>query len=166
MENWYVIYTKPHKEQLVNRQLEDRGVEVFFPTLQFNRSYNRGIRLEPFFPHYLFLKIDLMADPAGDLRWLTGVRTLVQFENRPAVVPDEIIDLLRQRLQPYEAKVLRRSEWLFKPGQRVIVTNGPLAGFEAIFQKGLNGSERAQILLKLLGSWSRAELDSRDLKPA
>jgi len=162
MENWYVIYTKPHKEPLVNRQLEDRDVEVFFPTLQFDRGYNRGIRLEPFFPHYLFVKTDLMSGIMGDLRWLAGVH----FENRPAIVPDAIIDLLRERLQPYEDKVLRRSEWLFKPGQRVIVTKGPFAGFEAIFQKGLNGSERAQILLKLLGSWNRAEINSRDLKPA
>jgi transcriptional antiterminator RfaH len=166
MENWYVIYTKPHKEPLVNRQLEDRGLEVFFPTLQFNRGYNRGIRLEPFFPHYLFAKVDLMSDLSSDLRWLAGVRTLVHVESRPIIVPNAVIDLLRQRLQPYEDKVLRRSEWLFKPGQRVIVTKGPFTGFEAIFQKDLNGTERAQILLKLLGAWNRAEIDSRDLKPA
>ncbi len=166
MENWYVVYTKPHKEPLVNRQLADRGIEVFFPTLQFNRGYNRGVRLEPFFPHYLFAKADLMSDLISDMRWLAGVRTLVQFEHQPATVPDTIIDLLRQRLQPYEAKVLRRNEWLFKPGQRVIVTTGPFAGFEAIFQKGLNGTDRAQILLKLLGSWNRAEIDSRELKLA
>ncbi len=166
MEHWYVLYTKPHKEPLVNRQLEDQGVEVFFPTLQFNRGYNRGIRLEPFFPHYLFAKVDLMADPTGDLRYLPGVRTLVHFGGRPATVPAEIIELLHQKLHPYESKVLRRSEWLFKPGQQLIITSGPFAGFEAIFQKGLNGSERVQILLKLLGSWSRAEIDGRDLKPA
>lgn len=166
MEQWYVIYTKPHKEPLVNGQLADRGLEVFFPTLQFDRGYNRGIRLEPFFPHYLFVKADLMAEEARDLRYLPGVRTVVHFAGRPAVVPDEVLTLLRERLEPYEAKVLRRSEWLFKPGQPVVVAEGPFAGFEAIFQRGLNGSERAQILLKLIGSWSRAEISVYDLKPA
>lgn len=166
MEQWYVLYTKPHKEPLVNGQLEDRGLDVFFPTLQFNRGYNRGIRLEPFFPHYLFVKADLMAEEAKDLRYLPGVRTLVHFTGRPAVVPDVVIEQLRERLQPYEAKVLRRSEWLFQPGQAVVVKSGPFAGFEALFQKGLNGSERAQILLNLLGSWSRAEISVHDLKAA
>lgn len=166
MENWHVIYTKPNKELLVYNQLEDRDVELFFPTLQFNRGYNRGIRQEPFFPTYLFIKVDLMTDAANDLRYLPGVRTLVHFEGQPAIVPGPVIDLLRDRLQPYGKTVLRRSEWLFTPGQRVIVTKGPFAGIEAIFQKELNGSERVQILLHLLGAWSRAEINSRDLKPA
>lgn len=166
MEQWYLIYTKPHKEPIVNRQLEDRGLEVFFPTLQFDRGYNRGIRLEPFFPHYLFAKLDRMAKANGNLQWLMGVRTIVHFDSRPAIVPDAIIEMLRERLQPYEEKVVRRSEWLFKPGQRVTITKGPFAGFEAVFQKGLNGADRVQILLNMLGTWTRAEISSQDLKAA
>ncbi|MEZ4867700.1 MAG: transcription termination/antitermination NusG family protein [Caldilineaceae bacterium] len=166
MEEWYLIYTKPHKEPIVNRQLEDRGVEVFFPTLQFDRGYNRGIRLEPFFPHYLFARLDLRSAGVGDLRWLMGVRTVVHFDARPAIVPDAVIEMLQERLQPYGAKVMRRSEWLFKPGQRVTIVNGPFAGFEALFQKGLNGTDRVQILLNMLGTWTRAEISSQDLKAA
>jgi len=166
VEQWYLIYTKPHKEPIVNRQLEDRGLEVFFPTLQFDRGYNRGVRLEPFFPHYLFAQIDMLADRVGDLKWLMGIRTVVHFDARPAIVPDAVIEMLRQRLQPYEAKVVRRSEWLFKPGQRVTITRGPFAGFEAVFQKGLNGADRVQILLNMLGTWTRAEISGQDLKAA
>ena len=165
MKYWYLIYTKPHKELLVNQQLADRDLEVFFPTLQVDRGYNRGARLEPFFPHYLFAHLDLMADWVGDLRWLIGVRTLVHMEGRPTIVPEPVIDALRQRLQPYEDKVLRRGEWLFKPGQRVVITKGPLAGLEAIFHQGLQGAERGQILLEMLGSWTRAEISSYDIKP-
>lgn len=165
MKLWYLIYTKPHKEPLVNRQLEDRGLDVYFPTLQFDRGYNRGIRLEPFFPHYLFAHIDMMADWIGDLRWLVGVRTIVHFEGRPSIVPESVIDALRQRLDPYDNKVLRRGEWLFKPGQRVIITNGPFTGIEAIFQQGLKGAERVQILLEILGSWTRTEISSYHIKP-
>ena len=49
MRNWHLLYTKPHKEPLVHAQLDDRGYEVFFPYLQRDRGYNRGVRLEPFF---------------------------------------------------------------------------------------------------------------------
>jgi transcriptional antiterminator RfaH len=165
MKLWYLLYTKPHKEPLVNRQLEDRGIDVFFPTLQFDRGYNRGIRLDPFFPHYLFAQIDMIGDRVGNLQWLVGMRTIVYFEGQPAIVPETVVDTLRQRLQPYENKVLRRGEWLFKPGQRVKITNGPFTGLEAIFQQGLKGAERVQILLDILGSSIRTEISSYDIKP-
>ena len=165
MKLWYLIYTKPHKEPLVNRQLADCGVDVYFPTLQFDRGYHRGTRLEPFFPHYVFVQLDMMSNWGGNLQWLVGVRTVVHFAGKPAIVPEAVIDALRQRLQPYEDKVLRRGEWLFKPGQRVLITNGPFKGLEAVFQQGLNGAERVQILLQILGAWTRAEISSYDLQP-
>lgn len=166
MKAWYLIYTKPHKEPLVNRQLTDWGIDVYFPTIQVERGYQRGLRLEPFFPHYLFAHLDRTALSGVNLQWLAGVRTLVHFDGKPAIVPTAVIAALQQRLQPYERRVLRRSEWLFKPGQRVRISNGPLKGLEAIFQQGLNGSERVQILLQLLGTWTRAEISSHDIEPA
>ena len=165
MEHWYLVYTKPQKEKFVIRQVEDRGFEVFYPILQFERGYSRGIRAEPYFPHYVFVRLDLESGFASNLRWLAGVRTIVHFGGGPAVVPDSVVDQLRQRLQPYEHKVLRKSEWLFKPGQRVLVTGGPFAGLEAVFQRGLKSSERVQILLHTLGAWTRTEINGRDIKP-
>ena len=164
-EHWYLVYVKPHKETFVIRQLEDRGFGIFFPVLQFDRGYNRGIRIEPYFPHYVFVRADLDSTLARDLRWLAGVRTLVHFGGGPSIVPDAVIELLRERLEPLQHKVLRKSEWLFKPGQRVLVTDGPFAGLEAVFQKGLRGTERVQVLLHVLGSWTRTEINGRDLKP-
>jgi transcription elongation factor/antiterminator RfaH len=162
---WHVIHTKPQKEPLVNRQLEDRGLETYFPFLQYERGYNRGIRVEAFFPHYLFLYIDLQSNAATDLRWLPGVRTILYVDNQPATVPESIIESLRLRLNPLNKRVLRKNEGLFKPGQKVLVAGGPFEGFEAIFQKELNGHERVQVLLKLLGAWTRTEISSNQLKP-
>lgn len=165
MEHWHVVYTKPNKEGFVIRQLEDRGFEVFYPVLQFERGYNRGIRIEPYFPHYVFVRVDLTTGATSDLRWLAGVRTIVHFGGGPAVVPDAVVQLLRNRLHPYEHKVLRKSEWQFKSGQHLLITGGPFAGLEGVFQQGLKGPERVQILLYALGSWTRAEISVRDIKP-
>lgn len=165
MQKWYVMYTKPQKETFVNRQLEDRGVETFFPYLQFDRGYGRGIRLEPFFPHYLFFCAELELPEISMLRWLPGVRALVHVDNQPAVVPDPVIEALRLRLQPLAQRVLHKSEWLFEPGQPVLITGGPFEGLEAIFQRGLSGQERAQVFLQMVGRWTRAEMDIRWLKP-
>ena len=72
MRQWYTLYTKPHQETLVCRQLEDRGLEVFFPYVQYDRGYGRGTRMEPFFPHYLFVHVDLMAPEASTLQGRRG----------------------------------------------------------------------------------------------
>jgi len=165
MQQWHLVYTKPQREPLVNRQLEDRGLETFFPYLQYERGYGRGIRLEPFFPHYLFVKVDLQAKEANGLTWLAGVRSLVNFDGQPVRVPEPIVETLRMRLMPYSDKVLDRVELLFQPGDTVAVTTGPFAGMEGIFQKGLNGQQRVQILLKLLGGWTRVELDAKQIEP-
>jgi transcription antitermination factor NusG len=165
VQQWYVMYTKPHKEALVNRQLEDRGVETFFPFLQFERGYGRGIRLEPFFPNYLFFCANLAQPAVHALRWLPGVRSIVYVDHIPAAVPEPVIQALRARLQPLAHRVLHKSEWLFEPGQPVSIIDGPLEGLEAVFHKGLSGQERAQVMVHWVGRWTRAELDLRLIKP-
>lgn len=165
MQNWYLIFTKPHKEPLVNRQLEDRGLETFFPYLQYERGYGRGIRLEPFFPHYLFVKVDMGAKEANGLTWLAGIRSLVSFEGQPATVPGPVIEMLRARLLPFADKVVDTVELRFRPGDAVTVTSGPFAGLEGIFQRGLSGQQRVQLLLNLLGGWRRVDLYVQQIEP-
>ncbi|MCC6456228.1 MAG: hypothetical protein IT328_14840 [Caldilineaceae bacterium] len=164
MQEWYVIYTKPNKEPLVNSQLEEKDLEVFFPVLQFDRGYRRGLGIEPFFPSYLFVKVDLSAPKANNIRWLPGVRTIVEIDGQPATVPETIIEGLRQRLEPMTRRVMRKSEWLFQPGQKVSITAGPFKGFEAVFQKGLSGEQRVQVLLEFLGSSIRTNVNVEHLR--
>ena len=165
MPSWYVIYTKPHREPLVNRQLEDRDIVTYFPHLQVDRGHSRGVRVEPFFPHYLFFQADLASAQADGLQWLPGIRSIVTLSERPATVPDAVIQALRQYLEPYSGTVIRKQDLLFKPGQMVAVTSGPFEGFEGIFQKGLSGQDRVQVLLKMLHAWTRVEMDVEYLEP-
>jgi transcriptional antiterminator RfaH len=95
---------------------------------------------------------------------MPGVRGIVRFDGRLATVPDGILEALRDRLQPFEHRVLKKTEWLFKPGDRVLITSGPFEGLEAIFERSRSGQERAQILLKMLGAATRTEIDVRHLK--
>jgi transcription antitermination factor NusG len=164
MNEWYVMYTNPKKEAFVNGQFLDRGIETFFPCLQFDRGYGRGIRIEPFFPSYVFFKTDLQSRRAYDLSYMPGVRGIVRFDSMPAVVPAGMLELLRLRLDPYERRVLKKTEWLFKPGDKVLITSGPFEGLEAIFERGKSSQERVQILLKMLGAVTRTEIDVRYLQ--
>jgi transcriptional antiterminator RfaH len=164
MRNWHLLYTKPHKEPLVHAQLDDRGYEVFFPYVQRDRGYNRGVRLEPIFPQYLFVNVDLISAEANGLRSLPGMRTIVDFGGQPAVIPDAVVHDLRGRLETYGDKILRKSESLFTPGQHVEVTDGPFIGFDAVYQRSLSGGQRVQILLDMMGSWTRMQLSVDRIK--
>lgn len=163
MNHWYVMYTNPKKEAFVNGQFLARGMETFFPYLQFDRGYGRGIRIEPFFPNYVFVNTNLNARHAYDLQYMPGVRGLVRFDNSPVIVPDELIEVMQDRLLPLETHVLKKTEWLFKPGERVLITKGPFEGLEGIFERGKSGQERVQILLNILGAATLTEIDVRHI---
>jgi transcriptional antiterminator RfaH len=165
MEQWYVLHVNPKKEAFVNGQLLDYEIETYFPYLQFERGYGRGIRIEPYFASYLFVHVDLNSPYTYALSSMPGVRDFVRFDGQPAIVPDLVMDSLRRRLRPYERKVLKKTEWLFKPGDKVLIAGGPLEGYEAIFERGKGSTERAKVLLKMLGTWTHAEIDVNYLKP-
>lgn len=162
MNHWHLMYTKPHKEPQVNRLLLSQGIETFFPVLQLERGHSSGrrnnVRIEPFFPHYLFFHADLQSAGSSGLQWLAGVRSIVHFAGRPAVVPDPVLAEMQQRLDPYTEAILHKGEWLFRPGERVKIVKGPFAEMDAIFQRGINGKDRVQVLLHVLGAWTRVEL--------
>ena len=97
----------PHESrerEIVVGQLEGFDVDLFCPMVKIDRGHRRGIREEALFPHYLFVRADILADNLPSLAYLPGVRTLVHFGGRPAVVPDAIIAQLQERLAQREPK--------------------------------------------------------------
>jgi len=162
---WYLVYTNPRQELLVNRQLEDRELETFLPLLQFNRGYGRGVRVQAFFPQYLFVRLDLSAIQASGLQSLMGVRAIVHFDSQAVIVPNAVIQMLRARLDPFQHKVLHKGDWLYQPGQELLIIDGPFHGLEAVFQKSLKGSDRVQVLLSILGTTVPTELSVTELAP-
>jgi transcriptional antiterminator RfaH len=162
-KEWHLIYTNPRKEELVVSQLQSYDLDVFFPVIEIERGHRRGIREEPLFPHYLFIRVDLSAGDLPNLRYLPGVRSLVHFGEKPVIVPDAVIDRLQDRLEAQQRRI-PLADHLFKPGQAVRIRSGPFAGLDAVFQAGLKGTERAQILLDVLGSSTRVQVDANSLE--
>lgn len=161
MERWYTLYTKPHKERQVSNLLESRGYETYLPTIQVRK--NGQEKTVPFFSCYLFLRLH-PSDGFSSVRWTPGLRRIVSFGNQPAVVDDDVVSFLRQRLarmqeSGYEA-------YWFKPGDRLVITSGPLRDFEAIFERGLSSGQRARILVDFLGRWTPCQVDINCMKRA
>ena len=55
--------------------------------------------------------------------------------------------------------VIELSEDRFSPGQIVRIQDGPLCGLEAVFEKKLDGTSRAVLLLKAISFQARVILE-------
>lgn len=156
---WYVIQSKPHKENHVFAYLEAQDFEVFYPTLRVQVADARPAKRRPYFPRYMFVHTDLDEVGRSALQWLPGAIGLVQFDDYAATVPDVVVCQLKQRVETIEAAGGLIFDDL-KAGDPVRIKSGPLAGYDAIFDLRLNGSDRVQVLLSLLGRLVRMQIDS------
>jgi transcriptional antiterminator RfaH len=144
--DWYVIYSKPHKEEQVQMHLGLKGIETFFPRLQLPGCTGRKKGITPLFPNYLFARIDLAAE-AHCIIWSPGVKRIVSFSEQPVPIEGSIIEFLKERAD--SAGVIHAQSRL-SAGQQVEITGGPFDGFVGIIENPPNAKGRVKILLKLL----------------
>lgn len=165
MEKWYAFQSKFRKESLVCEQLHIRQLDSFFPCLHVRRVNPRARTIEPYFPGYVFGRLDLESTGSSMINWIPGAIGVVSFGGEPVPVPDYLIDTLRQHLETINASMSELST-RFKLGDLVTIQNGPFAGYEAIFNAHLPGRDRVEVLLKLLqGHQIRVELPIEQITP-
>jgi len=147
--NWYVLHSKPNKEDFLCNQLLSAGLESYCPRLNVQPVNPRARRSQPYFPGYVFVRLDLNEVRLSSLDWLPGATGFVCFDRQPAEVPDRLVRTIRRRVDEIRA---RDSQWLgnLKPGTPVVIRDGPFAGYEAIFDGRASGNERVRVLLTLL----------------
>lgn len=161
MEHWCTLYTKPYKEHQVSNFLESRGYETYLPTIPVRK--NGSYKVVPFFSCYLFVRVD-SSNGFFSVRWTPGLRRVVSFGDQPAMVDDDVVSFLRQRLA--EMQESGYEAYWFKPGDRVVITSGPLRDLEGIFDDKLSSRDRAKILVDFLGRWTPCHVDIDCLKKA
>ena len=146
---WYVVRSKPRKEEVVYQQLRTQGIESYFPRIRVNPVNPRARKLKPYFPGYLFVHVDLEEAGVSTFKWMPHALGLVAFDDEPATVPDLLIHKLKTRLQEINASGGEVLSGL-KPGDPVRIQEGPFEGYEGVFDTRLPGSERVRVLLQLL----------------
>ena len=162
MKSWYALYTKPHQEARVSRQLTELDIETYLPRTQLYGRENR-MRTVPYFPCYLFTRMDLEVTRAPQWQWTLGLRCVVGFAGVPAVVPAAFIDLLRNQLCVAEdSGPPPRNR--FQPGDTVRVTQGPLADLVGLIERQNSATERVCILLNYLDRVCRVQLNATDVE--
>ena len=86
MLHWYVFQSKARKQDLLCEQLRLRELEVFFPTLHVKPVNPRARKIKPYFPGYVFARVDLHEYGRSILDWIPGVVGIVSFGGDPAAV--------------------------------------------------------------------------------
>jgi len=96
MKHWYAIHTKPRQEEHAAVHLRRQEFEIYLPRIKQARRFRQRWRdmIEPLFPRYLFIRLDLGNDNVAPIRSTRGVSKLVSFNGLPATVPEPLIDAL------------------------------------------------------------------------
>jgi transcriptional antiterminator RfaH len=162
MKQWYTLYTKPNAEYQVAATLQRRGIETYLPEIETPKVQQIEGK-EPFFPCYLFAKVDFEKTGLSQVGWTPGLRHVVAFGERPVPLPDQVIDLIRHKLEITNTKGGRLVP-SFQPGDQVRITDGPLQGMLAILTGSTAHTDRVQVLLTFLGHVSRAHIPVADLQ--
>ena len=160
-EAWYVVYTKPRQEDVALVNLERQGYPCYLPRMRIEkvRRQKASVVTEPMFPRYLFIRLDSsdQGKSWSPIRSTLGVSRLVKFGTQAARVDEALIDLLRGREDTMPTQAM------FNPGDDVLITSGPFAGIEAIYQTA-DAEMRAVILLEILSKKVAVPVDAAHLR--
>jgi transcription antitermination factor NusG len=148
-QRWVVLRSKPRKEDFLAGQMQMRKMEIFNPHIRVQTENPRARKIRSYFLGYVFVHLDLEKGGAPALHYLPGAAGLVSFGGEVADVPDGLIHAIRNRVDEINDAGGELFDFL-KTGATVLVHSGPFAGYEAIFDARLLGSDRVRVLLMFL----------------
>jgi transcription antitermination factor NusG len=108
-KNWYIIYTKPKCEKKVAAILSKKKIENFLPVncKQINSLRKNKLLYEPLFSSYVFANI--LENEMEKIKLMDGVINFVFWRGRPAIVPDNEIEAIREFVADYQDIRLEKS---------------------------------------------------------
>ena len=156
MNLWYVIQTKPKKEEEAVSYLSTRGVEIFNPLMETFalRNGKMGKEFKPLFSGYIFGKFDLEKNYPL-VRWGRGVKKVLGFGGYPTSISEEIVEIIKERT---DTEGIVRVKQNFRANDVIRIKTGPLKDLLAIFERWVSDSERVRILLNLIGYQPAVEI--------
>jgi transcriptional antiterminator RfaH len=156
-KEWFVIQTKPKKQEEAKSYLSMKGLEIFNPLME-NFVVRNGMiskEYKPLFPGYMFGKFDLEQDYSL-VRWGRGVKKILGLgENFPTPVSEEIVEIIKRRT---DSNGIVRKSYHFEANDRIRIKSGPLKDLLGIFERWVSESDRVRVLLNLIGYQPAVEM--------
>lgn len=165
-EQWHVLWTRSHCEQLVHDQLAAAGFRLFLPRLAVwsRRRDARHLVPAPMFPGYLFLRHAMDKESYVAVRKARGLVAILGSRwDQLDAVPDAEVDALarvdRARLPAMPHPYLQE-------GRRVRITDGPLADVEGLLVRVNAGKGFLVLSVNLLKRSIAVQVDCTRVAPA
>ena len=161
MMDWYLAYCRPREEHRASLHLRNQGVESYYPQVEVTKLHrgHRIARLEPMFPSYLFVRVDLDLFPPYRLNATRGLRHMVRYGKQWTKIPCELVyDLMCREDSDASRAILNQ---LPRCGDKVQIQQGNFAGLEALYQEP-DGEQRSFLLLEMLHQRVRYSVDNRE----
>lgn len=149
MNCWYVIQTKPKKEENARHYLTVKGLESFFPLMETytNRNGKMVNSQKPLFPSYIFGNFNMERDYSL-VRWARGVKKILGTNGVPIPLSEEVIAEIKRRIDGEGVVKIHRN---FRPNDPVRIHAGPFQDFLGIFEGWIPETERVRVLLNCIG---------------
>lgn len=174
---WFCLASHPGKEYLARRHLREQGYETFVPSIVKQREKRRALFIRPLFPGYLFVAFDPQQSGWKSIQFTMGVKYLFKLaESSPAQMDQRMIEgLLRETdnidelglrqggVSKAELDEVRVDETPFiKPGTRVRVKSGPMAGSYGICT--MKDRQRVNLLILILNRHIEVEFTGEAMR--
>jgi transcription antitermination factor NusG len=163
-ERWFVARVLPHQESRAQLNLHRLGFRSFVPRLRRTVRHARRLRdtLQPLFPGYIFVIIDLSKHRWRSVNGTFGVASLIMGAEQPTPVPPGVVEAL---VASCESRGVVRLDDSLEIGQRVRMVSGPFA--ETLCRLAHLGDRgRVCVLLEIMGMEVAAQLDRSAIAPA
>jgi transcriptional antiterminator RfaH len=158
MSFWAVVQTETRREFIAAEHLKRAGYETYTPRMQIR--CNGDDRIVPLFPSYIFAATDLTN--WTPIRWTIAVVRILMDGQRPAELPERVMNDIRRREGPAGIIKPPARQWI-RGKTRLTVLRGSFRGLDAIYQDS-TPRERVQVLLSMLGRQVSVELPLRDVE--
>jgi transcriptional antiterminator RfaH len=157
MSYWSVATTKPVREHGAAENLIRQGYEIYLP--KYIARIGKEFKVKILFPRYIFVKI---VDQWHSINGTFGInRLIITNENKPAVVPDEVIQELKSR-EDKKGLITLPQSGRFKQGENVKLAEGAFEGYIGLYD-GMRDADRARVLIDLLGRKVTVEVSEKAL---
>lgn len=147
---WIAVATHANAERQAVQSLNRQGYECYCPYSRVLRRHARRSEMvdRPFFPGYLFVRLNLDRDQWRPIMHSRGVRAIVRFGDELGIVPDGVVDGLLAREEDGGLKPPPASERL-RVGQPVSL-HGTLFDDFLCTVESIDAKDRVVVLLDLM----------------
>ena len=127
-KQWYAIYTRPRWEKKVAGLLESKNIITYCPLNRVLRQWSdrKKVVSEPLFRSYVFVRVN--KDEMLIVSQTVGVIKFVYWLNKPAVIRDEEIAIIKEFLNEYMNVTLEKVD--IDVNDKVRIVNGPFTEYE------------------------------------